>query len=222
MKATPFNLVYSVEDPDEKLEILNCLLRTCIDKHAPLRKTKITRPSAPWLHKENIRKLQKERDQRHYLAHQMNLASVWDKYCEVRNKIRMETKKVKCSFYNKALSCKKPKELWDTIHRILNLVLQPISADPNMLNQHFTLTSQRLLQTRASSLDSILQFIDSLPDSQHTDEFELCHVSYSEEVLKTLASMRLHCSTGVDQIPVKYLKLSTEYISSPLTHIINC
>ena len=29
LKATPFNLVYSVEDPDEKLEIFNSLLRTC-------------------------------------------------------------------------------------------------------------------------------------------------------------------------------------------------
>ena len=90
-----------------------------------------------------------------------------------------------------------------------------------VLNQHFTSTSQRLLQTRASSLYSILQFIDSLPDSRHADELELCPVSYSE-VLKSLASMRLDCSTGADQIPAKYLKLSAEYISSPLTHIINC
>ena len=72
LKATPFNLVYSVEDPDEKLEIFNSLLRTCVDKHAPLWKTKITRPPAPWLHKENIRKLQRERDQLRYLAHQTN------------------------------------------------------------------------------------------------------------------------------------------------------
>ena len=79
----------------------------------------------------------------------------------------------------------------------------------------------RLLQTRASSFDSILQFIDSLSDSRHADELELSPVSYSE-VLKSLASMRLDCSTGADQIPAKYLKLSAEYISSPLTHIINC
>ena len=64
LKATPVNLVYSVEDRDEKLEIFNSLLRTCIDKHPPLQKTKTTRPPAPWLHKESIRKLQRERDQR--------------------------------------------------------------------------------------------------------------------------------------------------------------
>ena len=29
------------------------------------------------------------------------------------------------------------------------------------------------------------------------------------------------CSTGADQIPVKYLKMSADYIASPLTQIIN-
>ena len=120
LRATPSNLVYRVEHPDEKLKIFNSLLRTCIDKRVPLRKTKIIRPPAPWLHKENIRKLQRESDQLRYLAHQTNLACVGDKYRKVRNKIRTETKKVKRSFYKKALSSKKPKELWNTIHRILN------------------------------------------------------------------------------------------------------
>ena len=34
--------------------------------------------------------------------------------------------------------------------------------------------------------------------------------------------MRNDCSTGCDQIPSKYLKLSADIISSPLTHILNC
>ncbi|XP_015748562.1 PREDICTED: RNA-directed DNA polymerase from mobile element jockey-like [Acropora digitifera] len=34
--------------------------------------------------------------------------------------------------------------------------------------------------------------------------------------------MRTDCSTGCDQIPSKYLKLSADVISSPLTHILDC
>ena len=36
-----------------------------------------------------------------------------------------------------------------------------------------------------------------------------------------LTSMRSDCSTGADQIPAKYLKLSANIIASPLTHILN-
>ena len=34
--------------------------------------------------------------------------------------------------------------------------------------------------------------------------------------------MRIDCSTGCDQIQSKYLKISADIISSPLTHILNC
>ena len=34
--------------------------------------------------------------------------------------------------------------------------------------------------------------------------------------------MRTDCSTGCDQIPSKYLKLSADVISSPLTYILDC
>ena len=33
--------------------------------------------------------------------------------------------------------------------------------------------------------------------------------------------MRSDCSTGADQIPAKYLKLSADIIASPLSHILN-
>jgi hypothetical protein len=61
LNTLPFCVVYSVDDTKEKLDILNSLFKSCLDKHAPLRKTKITRPPAPWLNKDNIRELQKER-----------------------------------------------------------------------------------------------------------------------------------------------------------------
>ena len=118
--------------------IFNALLKSCIDQHASLRRTKITRPPAPWLNKVEIREMQKERNKLRYLAHQTSSPSVWDKFREVRNKIRTKIKKVKREFIQKALSSKKPKELWNTIHRILNPTPQPIKADPDALNKHFS------------------------------------------------------------------------------------
>ena len=36
-----------------------------------------------------------------------------------------------------------------------------------------------------------------------------------------LTTMKSDCSTGADQIPAKYLKLSADFIASPPTHILN-
>ena len=41
-------------------------------------------------------------------------------------------------------------------------------------------------------------------------------------MLHEIKSLRSDCSTGHDQIPVKFIKLVAEEIASPLTHIINC
>ena len=135
---------------------------------------KITRPPAPWLNKDSIRELQKERNQLRYLAHKTSSPCVWDKFREVRNKIRMKIKTVKRAFFRQALSSRKPKELWNIIHRILHPSPRPIKADPNVLNEHFSSTSQRILGSVATP-----------PESLSTSMFGLRHVTFNE-VLKQL------------------------------------
>ena len=46
-KTLPFSIVYSFNETDDQLDILNKLILSVIDKHAPLVKTKFTRPPAP-------------------------------------------------------------------------------------------------------------------------------------------------------------------------------
>ena len=88
------------------------------------------------------------------------------------------------------------------------------------LNEHFSPTCQRLLNSEANSESSLLEHINYLPNNTNSS-FVLRPVTYSE-VFKLLTTMRTDCSTGCDQIPSKYLKLSADIISSPLTHILNC
>ena len=37
------------DDLDEQLDSLNLLFTECLERHAPLRKVKVTRPPAPWM-----------------------------------------------------------------------------------------------------------------------------------------------------------------------------
>ena len=50
----PLSLVYSFDDPEDQINILNKLIADCINEHSPLRRVKLTRPIAPWMNDPKI------------------------------------------------------------------------------------------------------------------------------------------------------------------------
>ena len=58
-KTLQLALVYSFKDPNEQLDTLNNLRLECIERHAPLVKTKFTHPLAPWIKQLDTADLQK-------------------------------------------------------------------------------------------------------------------------------------------------------------------
>ena len=84
-----------------------------------------------------------------------------------------KNKQVKRLFYpQKALSSNKPKELWQVIHRIPHPNPEPLKVDPDLLNNRFTSTSQRLLGSTPNSPHALQELINSLSDSS-TSSFDL-------------------------------------------------
>ena len=79
------SIVYAIEDPDDKLEIMNTLITDWIEAHAPLKRTELTRPPAPWLHKDDLRKLPQRRNTLRQQAHETNSESIWQAFRDVRN-----------------------------------------------------------------------------------------------------------------------------------------
>jgi hypothetical protein len=63
--------------------------------------------------------------------------------------------------------------------------------------------------------------IDNLPDKDNNHNvFNLRQVSINE-LARIIKTLRTDCSTGPDQIPVKYVKMVSEYIAVPVTNLIN-
>ncbi|XP_066923457.1 uncharacterized protein [Clytia hemisphaerica] len=146
IRQIPFNLVYAFDTAEEKLDIFNKLFTDCLDRHAPLIRQKLTRPPAPWLKDLNISEKQKERDYLRTKCHSpQSEQKDWDLFRKIRNELKTLIRVTKSSFYRRALSSKRPKEVWSTIHRILKPSPQKISADPDTLNVHFNTTAGRLL-----------------------------------------------------------------------------
>ena len=222
----PFSLVYSIEDPDEKLTIFNQLLLEAINKHAPSKKTKVTRPTAPWIHDPEIRHLQKIRDECRVEARQKQAVGdisryspLWEKFRESKRTVKKAVRKAKASFYHKALSKQNKKEVWKVIHSVLHPPAKRSTLSPSVLNKYFATVANKTLNKKAVPVAETKQFINGLPNNDKVS-FSLYQTTY-DEVLKQLKLIRNDLSTGPDEIPMRYIKLVDDVICSPLTHIIN-
>ena len=105
------------------------------------------------------------------------------------------------------------------IHQILHPNPQPIRACPNKLNGHFAQTAQRTIGTQPKNTKQLYDLLKSLPNTDDPS-FVLNKVT-PNEVMTQIRELRSDCSTGINQIPAKFIKPVASYLASPLAHIIN-
>jgi exonuclease III len=216
----PLSLIYSTNDPNDQLDMLNKLFNECLERHAPLRKEKITRPPAPWLKTNEIPSNMLERNRLRTTAHTTNSDNDWKAFRTIRNKIRIMIRQAKQQFVEKALSSKRPKEIWRVIHRILRPCQKPLRFDVNALNEHFVNTGQRTMGKSPNDIQDLTRYIDSLTTTDDSTGFRLQEISVAE-VHREIKKLRTDCSTGPDNISTKYIKIVADFLAGPITQIIN-
>ena len=96
-----------MEYPEDKLDTFNNLVAECIDRHAPLKRIKCTRPQAPWLKSLDIEQLISERNRKRYLVHLTQKISDWTACRAVQNKFKHAIRTTKKKFLTSTLSDKR-------------------------------------------------------------------------------------------------------------------
>ena len=210
----PLNAVYAVEDPDDQVGILNDLILQCIDRHAPLKRAKLTRPPAPWMKDPEIIRLQANQQFLRKKAFESQSDSDMGNYRNTRNLLKRTIRNLKRKFYKTALSSNKSKLVWKTIHRILNPHHKVISASPNDLNDYYADLAENLTGSKSAHATKTNE-----PDDEASHHF--IKLTNYNVVHKELTRLRNDCSTGFDSIPAKFIKPVADHLASPLTHIIN-
>ena len=187
----PMSIISYSDDPDEQLETLNSLILKCIERDAPLKRIRVTRPPAPWMKCPNIRDLQKERDTTRYEAHNTPSDTKWDYFRSVRNKLKAAIRTARKAFIEVVLYSNKTSEVWKVIHRILKPNPKPLRFNPDELNGHFTSTAQRTLDVNAIPYFEPTELIENLPDD--SDDHTRFHISPAtrEEVFKAIVPREL-------------------------------
>ena len=216
----PLSLVYSFDDPEDQINILNKLIADCINEHSPLRRVKLTRPIAPWMNDPKITSLHKSMETLRKQYQLTKLDSDQEHYRDARNTLKKTIKNCKACFLRNALSAKQPKHVWNTVNRILNKQHSRTKHQPTDLNNYFSTQAARLTNKENKPTD-YNSFFDSLvSDTSENDSFVIKPTNFTE-VRKIIMSLKNDCSTGFDGIPVKYLKPVVDHLTSPLVHIIN-
>ena len=103
--------------------------------------------------------------------------------------------------------------------RIINPPKNRIRQNTNDLNNYFATLRSNLRGKENEFLNKleILQLLNRVPD---TNAFTMNYTTY-DEVQKIILNLRNDCSSGHDNIPVEFLKLVVDQITSPIIHIMS-
>ena len=84
--ALPFEIVYAFDDPNDKIATFDHLVTECLNRHAPQKRTKVTRPLVPWLNYPSIRSPQVNLANQRREAHaRPPKKGAWDVFRYTRN-----------------------------------------------------------------------------------------------------------------------------------------
>ena len=104
---------------------------------------RVKRPPALWLNDPNIRTLQEACKRYRREAHTPpHSEAAWGIFKDARNSLKKLIGKANRRFMTNALSYKRPKEVWKTIHCILHPSHQSITVYPD--NKHFASAAERV------------------------------------------------------------------------------
>ena len=155
----------------------------------------MTRPPAPWMNSDEIRKLQAVQDKLRYEAHKENSDDEsWVAFRAVRNKIKSVINKSERVF---AFSSKRPKDVWRVVHRILHPSPKTLQADPDRLNTFFLSTNERTLGTKPDKRSDLTDLENPFSECPWTSHLLTCAVSPQWKWRKRSINFARIISTGL-------------------------
>ena len=222
MKNAPWANIYAVEenDIDNQVTILENIYSDIIEKHAPFRTFRVTKPPAPWM-TNKIKQLMDARDKVKNKFNKDRNPVTFETYKVLKNQVNHEIRKAKITNFNEKINNKiTNSKIFHSALKQKNVVNskqinnETCSLDPNTLNQSFVSNNNEVIDeaTVSKEIKKILE--NSLPEM-----FEFQEVS-KKQVLKAVKHIKSN-ACGIDNISAYFIKLSIEYSVHAFTDIIN-
>lgn len=216
IKNLPWNDIFYENNIENKVIILNNLILTLFDYHAPIKESLITKPKAPWL-TQDLKVFMKQRDEALTKFKNSKSQGDWVNYKNLRNftlaAVRREKRKYLDSLAGNS------KKTWAAFKNFnictnKNNEIPHNLSEPNDINNHFS----TYLQNKSNCTDKINFYANNFYNNNLRFDFKLSDTSTIHRILNGIKSN----ATGVDDISPLMLKYCSPYIDKYITHIINC
>ena len=235
LKNTDFSTVYMEENPNNSWKNLKNILLKTFNKHAPIISKRVKGKKSPWL-TTSIKKEMNSRDLLHRKFRKSRCQTDYDTYRIQRNKVNVIVRKAKNKHYKSMLneSSNDPRRFWRTLKQIFPVKETVTNAKSFFINGVLESKPARIasifckfftnmaVKVKATSI-RLKDFVWSTPVQIHSktySTFRFKEVLVSD-VFKHLKKLSRNKATGYDDLPPGLLKDSAQYISRPLTHVIN-
>lgn len=222
IEKAPWGNILAVadDDIDNKVTIFENIYREIVNRHAPFKTFRVTRPSTPWFN-DKIKKLMDVRDQ---YKNKFNLdknSETEEIYKALRNKVSHSIRQEKIRVFNEKINAKiKNAKQFHKALKTFNVVESSnngettCNLDPNMLNSSFVKNNNKKIDE-----DLVGDEVNEILKTASRPSFSFTEVS-EIQVIKMVKSIKTN-SCGIDNISAFFLKLGIEHSVYAFTNIIN-
>lgn len=215
----PWHQISDLTDIDEKVNKFTDLVTELYDKHAPLKRIRVTKRPSPWL-TEELRRQMENRDAAHRQFKKYRTAESFEEYRKLRNKTSQSVRNAKLKHTHSMASTNRAQtQIWKDIRQLGIIQGKHESTDIDIpldeLNRHFTISQSKLDQNQKEQ--TILKNISASPAAR--EKFYFSYVSpcqVRQSILRITSQAK-----GIDDINVGMLKKILDVILPTLTHIFN-
>lgn len=211
--ALQWNHLYSIVDINDKLNFFNGLILQLFDSNIPIKSKVLNKNPTPWFN-DSVRRAIVNRDNAFKNFKKCKDSAMrlhlYDTYKTIRNQTTQLVRNAKIRFCSSRLSTNlTTKQLYNNIRKFG--LISNDNFSPNFtsdeLNSYFITAS-------SSSFNCNFDI-----QTNNNDGFSFSNV-HPNEVLIAITNIKSN-AVGIDEIPVKFIKLLLPYILPYITHIFN-
>lgn len=242
LNAIDWSSLLLCRNVNEAWEKFRSLFHSVLDNVAPYRDIKIRQQTEPWMTSDILENIRKRDDLLHMYKKTQNKYQ-YAQFCKIRNKVQRDIKHAKEDFVSGKIeeNKKSPKKLWqqlkslgysskktDVAGIVLNVAGQTchsLREIANHFNTFFTTVASSLVDTLPPApglFDINSNLFKQFYCKVTNNNLELKLTSVNKDfIYKELCNLNSFKSTGLDNIPARFIKDGASALVKPITYLVN-